>query len=142
MSAFPRCCIDCGARAVPGTNRCPAHTTLPPTTCRVCPRRAMPGERFCPDHLPTEADRLRREPYRTAYAERAYRVNRQLRYARAQGRCEGERCGVTLGEGWHCDHVTPLKDGGTNAIDNLRALCRKCHDKKTRADRAARRRSK
>jgi 5-methylcytosine-specific restriction endonuclease McrA len=29
------------------------------------------------------------------------------------------------------DHITRLEHGGTNHIDNLVALCRDCHGKKT-----------
>lgn len=36
------------------------------------------------------------------------------------------------------DHKTPLRDGGTNDIDNLWLLCRDCHKKKTVAEHSAR----
>lgn len=139
MTTFPRPCVVCGRRALSGTNRCADHVTPLPTSCRVCGARTT-GDRFCPEHAPTEAERLEREPWRAGYAERAYRVNRALRYQVAGGRCEA--CAVTLGQGWHCDHVIPVLDGGTSAIENLRVLCRQCHNKKTRADRAARRRAR
>lgn len=137
MTAFPRPCVVCGARAEPGMNRCREHSAPVPTSCRICGARTF-GERFCAEHAPSEAERLEREPWRAAYASRAYRVNRELRYQIAGARCEA--CGTRLRPGWHCDHVIPVKNGGTNAIDNLRVLCRPCHDEKTRADRASRRR--
>lgn len=43
------------------------------------------------------------------------------------------RCGtpVTTDKGKrnsaHTDHIQPLSSGGTNAIDNLRTLCARCH---------------
>jgi 5-methylcytosine-specific restriction protein A len=117
--SFDRPCVICGRLAQPGTNRCAEHAGPIPTSCRICGARTC-GEHFCAEHAPTEAERLEREPWRAA-----------------KGRCE--RCGSRVGKGWHCDHVVPLADGGTNAIDNLRVLCRPCHNEKTRADRAARR---
>ena len=139
MSPFARCCAVCGAQAAPGTNRCAKHAVQVPTSCRVCPRRALPGERFCAAHLPTEADRLTREPYRHAYTKSNYQRNRKRRLARAEGRCEA--CGVTLSAscGWQCDHLIPLADGGTNALENLRVLCASCHTEKTKRDRERRR---
>ena len=51
---------------------------------------------------------------------------------------------VAASQNWHCkhckkqlpawfevDHVTKLEYGGSNNIDNLEALCRDCHGKKT-----------
>lgn len=38
----------------------------------------------------------------------------------------------TLG---HIDHITPVSQGGQNTIDNLRLLCKGCHDKKSAAER-------
>ena len=32
------------------------------------------------------------------------------------------------------DHVTPKAKGGTDDLDNLRSLCRDCHDAKTALD--------
>ena len=36
------------------------------------------------------------------------------------------------------DHITPLRDGGTNERDNLQPLCGSCHDDKTARDVRAR----
>lgn len=40
-------------------------------------------------------------------------------------------CQHMLDETYEVDHILALKDGGSNEIDNLRALCRPCHAKKT-----------
>ena len=32
---------------------------------------------------------------------------------------------------WHCDHIKPLWDGGTNEETNLQAICANCHAGKT-----------
>jgi 5-methylcytosine-specific restriction protein A len=35
------------------------------------------------------------------------------------------------------DHITPLRDGGINMLDNLQSLCDQCHAAKTTAARRA-----
>lgn len=34
----------------------------------------------------------------------------------------------------HVDHKTPLSQGGTNAEENLQALCHSCHSRKTASE--------
>mgnify|MGYP005840479101 FL=1 len=141
MTAFARCCSVCGGRALPHSDRCAEHAVPAPTSCRVCPRRAVAGRRYCAEHEPTETQRLKRAPYRAHYSSSTYVRNRAMRYRLAGGRCETPGCGVTLGRDWECDHVVPLLEGGSDEIENLRCRCRACHRAKTRADRAARKRS-
>lgn len=89
-------------------------------------------------HEPTidEAERNARNPYRRHYKDPQYAKNRQHRFERAHGRCE--LCGtVLLPAEWECDHVVPLRAGGTNDINNLRVLCKPCHRAKTRRERKA-----
>ena len=38
------------------------------------------------------------------------------------------------------DHIVPLSQGGTHAVGNLRAICRRCHATKTAREWAAARR--
>lgn len=137
MSVFSRPCRACGRRAEPGQAYCPAcrsEGALRPSSCRVCGLRTAGGP-YCPEHS-LEAERLATQPWRRAYSDPAYQHNRKARYHLAGGRCEA--CGVTLTADWECDHLTPLRDGGTHAVENLRAHCRECHRKKTAADRRRR----
>lgn len=54
--------------------------------------------------------------------------------ASSQGwKCAG--CGNVLDATFEVDHKIPLYKGGTNQVDNLEALCRNCHGKKTLNDR-------
>ena len=40
-------------------------------------------------------------------------------------------CNNQLSAWFEVDHILKLEDGGTNNVDNLRALCRECHGEKT-----------
>lgn len=44
-------------------------------------------------------------------------------------KCKG--CKNLLDETYEIDHILALEDNGTNDLDNLQALCRNCHGKKT-----------
>jgi len=35
-----------------------------------------------------------------------------------------------------CDHITPKAEGGTDALENLQAICTPCHEAKSKAERA------
>lgn len=39
---------------------------------------------------------------------------------------------------WEVDHIVPLIDGGSHAIENLQTLCTPCHKQKTAAEATAR----
>ncbi len=43
-------------------------------------------------------------------------------------------CGSLLDASYEIDHILPLYKGGTNAIENLQALCPNCHRRKTIQD--------
>ncbi len=50
--------------------------------------------------------------------------------ASQQGWC-CKHCSIQLPAWFEVDHVVKLEYGGSNSIDNLEALCRDCHGKKT-----------
>ena len=39
----------------------------------------------------------------------------------------------------HCDHIIPIRDGGTNDAGNRQSMCHSCHNSKTAAEMARRR---
>jgi 5-methylcytosine-specific restriction endonuclease McrA len=50
-----------------------------------------------------------------------------------------KNCKNILEATYEIDHIIALEDGGSNYIDNLQALCRNCHGKKTMEDNIKRR---
>lgn len=50
-----------------------------------------------------------------------------------------KKCKNILEATYEIDHIIALEDGGNNNIDNLQALCRNCHGKKTMEDNIKRR---
>lgn len=68
------------------------------------------------------------------YRDPEYVANRKLALKRAGGKCEqlldtGQRCGSSSRV--QVDHIIPVTQHGTHHLDNLRVLCKRCHDKKT-----------
>ena len=53
------------------------------------------------------------------------------KYVAASQNWHCKHCKKQLPAGFEVDHVTKLEYGGSNNIDNLEALCRDCHGKKT-----------
>lgn len=138
MRPRAKSCLVCGVRTPDGAARCPAHRfgSRRPSPCLVCGKPTQGN--YCQLHEPTidEAERNARNPYRQAYKDPQYAKNRQHRFERAHGKCES--CGqVLLPAEWECDHLVPIRRGGTNAIENLRVLCKPCHRSKTATERRA-----
>lgn len=128
----------CGIKVI-GGSRCARHKTGSGRlrACLVCGRPSQSN--YCQMHEPKvdEVERNARNPYRRNYKDPQYAKNRQHRFERAHGKCEG--CGITLQPAeWECDHLVALRDGGTNDITNLRVLCKPCHQRKTRSERNSR----
>jgi 5-methylcytosine-specific restriction protein A len=98
---------------------------MPWSAPRQCPTPGCPillrGKERCPKHRPSFTA--------TAYAKGAHPVPPAKRRAvlrRAHGRCE--RCGAPASD---VDHIVSHANGGTDAWDNLQALCEPCHRSKT-----------
>lgn len=57
------------------------------------------------------------------------------KYVASQQDWKCKKCGNKLPAWFEVDHKISLEKGGSNHIDNLEALCRDCHGKKTAFDR-------
>ena len=53
------------------------------------------------------------------------------KYVASRQRWQCAHCNTMLTAWFEVDHVRSLETGGTNESDNLVALCRNCHGKKT-----------
>lgn len=105
------------------------------TACRVpaCPE--IIDGRYCKRHR----HHRRRTDRRTSARERGYdRTWRKVRdaYLSAHPVCEDpfDRHAGHPPASEEVDHITPLPQGEKHDPDNLRALCRGCHAKRTRLD--------
>jgi len=54
---------------------------------------------------------------------------------RDRGKCA---CCGRMSRKWEHDHIVPLKDGGSHALDNIQTLCVPCHKAKTAREAIAR----
>ena len=57
------------------------------------------------------------------------------KYVASQQKWKCIKCNSLLDCSYEVDHITPLYKGGSNEVENLQALCRNCHGKKTAEDR-------
>lgn len=104
----------------------------PPGPCaqQGCPHRATHNGR-CVEHAVLQTQYTR--PDRGTTTEQGYGWEWQkLREAYLR---DNTHCVVCLAEGKLTaarvvDHIVPLRQGGSNDVSNLQALCDQCHNKK------------
>jgi len=96
-----------------------------PCTYPGCPNVAVAGGR-CAEHKRATV----RRPDGRSSAALGYGYEWQKIRAAFLRQCpQCEWCGA---EATEADHIVPLSKGGTHSFDNLRALCKSCHSKRTR----------
>jgi len=67
--------------------------------------------------------------------KKRYVSNTQKKYIAAAQVWRCNYCKNMLDASYEIDHIVPLYKNGTNDVNNLQALCRNCHGKKTVMDR-------
>lgn len=140
VTGVGRPCLVCGRTTYSGS-RCEAHALQygkRKRSCVTCGR--LTWTNYCDEHQ-AEVDEQRRkekQQWRHGYDAEFFR-NRRKALARDKQRCV--RCGKGVPDGVpvQVDHILALRDGGTNALDNLQTLCKPHHDAKTAATRRMRR---
>ncbi len=128
-----------------------AFSDAPRGTCRWCGEAIVHAEgdrkgepnlrrRWHPECVeaynatdPREARRVVRKRDRGICAHCALDTNALKREVRGKGRTQKlrERGFVPRRSLWELDHIVPLIDGGTHALENLQTLCTPCHKTKT-----------
>ena len=108
-----------------------------PCSVRGCPDLVHDGGRYCLQHAPLvwrEHDRGRPSSAVRGYGYR-WRKLRRMVLAR------DPLCADPFGEhgnikvpATEVDHIVPLSQGGGASPDNLQALCKSCHSRKTAAE--------
>jgi 5-methylcytosine-specific restriction protein A len=94
------------------------------------------SDRYCPEHAAqrqAEYDARRGSAASRGYGRKWRKI--RLMYLRRHPLCE-DPYGVHAEHGetvpaTEVDHQTPLREGGSHRVDNLQALCRACHSRKT-----------
>jgi 5-methylcytosine-specific restriction endonuclease McrA len=144
MSGFARPCRVCGARSLPGRDRCPAHEAGSgrASSCRRCGVRTA-GAGLCPRcQAVDQAERAAAQSYREGYHDPVYQENRRRRFELARGLCEV--CGLALDpDHFECHHVLALSEGGDSSLANLRVTHGSpCHRELSAAARRRRRKGR
>ena len=90
----------------------------------MCPNEAAPGSSYCEQHAWRRKERGRKSAARRGYDRRWQRLRRYVLASEPLCRM----CGAPATE---VDHIVPKRLGGTDHPDNLQALCKRCHARKT-----------
>lgn len=122
------CECDCGGGYIGrGT-----HLSRSRVTSCGCVARAFQASKKSPKQMGKYAANHRRRA-KLRGAEGSFSREDVERIYRAQrGRCPW--CQVSLADGFHRDHRTPLARGGSNTADNLELLCARCNTRKHAKD--------
>jgi hypothetical protein len=112
-----------GPDQVPAASSCRLRVAAMKRACighgRVdCPRCGRPAWRTKPP--------ANRYAYGGDWPERRLRVLERDGYA-----CQLRYADICVGRASQVDHIVQPEAGGTNALENLRAVCRRCHARRT-----------
>lgn len=77
-----------------------------------------------------DRDASRGSAYSRGYGGRTWATLRRMAIVRDCSTCQ--KCGrVVEGQDCHIDHIVAKRHGGTDSLENLQVLCRRCHQSKT-----------
>ena len=98
-----------------------------------CPNLVEKGQTYCDAHAHLKKQwKQNYDDKRQSAAKRGYdRRWQKVRKIKLITDPLCEHCGAVATE---VDHITPLKRGGDNSMDNLQSLCKPCHSRKTIAE--------
>lgn len=93
--------------------------------------------RIAPKRKPNQKHRIKTDK---RYNNRLWRKIREQVIVRDNFTCKAcnkllELHTRDLSKQAHVDHIIRVKEGGTDELDNLQTLCKRCHDKKSAKER-------
>jgi len=102
-----------------------------PCRRRGCPNVVSDGSGYCSLHKPKAWDRPNKN-YKRMGGRKLQTINKLFMR-------DNPLCVECLKHGIHTlatvrDHIIPLAEGGEDTTENSQALCKQCHDKKTREE--------
>tara|TARA_B100000674_G_scaffold489244_1_gene502880 strand:- start:1557 stop:1976 length:420 start_codon:yes stop_codon:yes gene_type:complete len=77
----------------------------------------------------TETVRTVNDSLKSKKRRRVSQLTKKIVASNQKWKCK--HCDDTLDFTYEVDHIIPLYQGGTNQVENLQALCRNCHGRKT-----------
>ena len=77
----------------------------------------------------TETIRSVNDSLKSKKRRRVSQLTKKIVASNQKWKCK--HCNNTLDFTYEVDHILPLYQGGTNQVENLQALCRNCHGRKT-----------
>ncbi|MFM9270937.1 HNH endonuclease signature motif containing protein [Halomonas elongata] len=107
-----------------------------PRPCRVasCPGKTTTAHGYCPDHEHLSVGWNQRRQGKSGRGGRPWRRKRERVLRRDSGLCQPcWRAGLVT-PATEVDHVVNVADGGSDADDNLEAICGPCHKAKTQEE--------
>ena len=107
-----------------------------PRPCRRpgCGVLSRDGSGYCPAHQ-VDKRKLSGFDKRLSRHERGYGSAwdklRPIVFRRDAGLCQPCKAKGLVTAGTICDHIVPKNEGGTDDLDNLQTICKRCHTLKT-----------
>jgi 5-methylcytosine-specific restriction enzyme A len=101
--------------------------------CIKCLEPSVPGKSRCAEHITSNWDR---RPPSKAYSGRWASIARKV-LQRDGFICQLAFPGICKRRASQADHITAVAEGGTNELDNLRAVCPPCHRRRSAQQGAA-----
>jgi 5-methylcytosine-specific restriction enzyme A len=101
---------------------------------RGCPNKIpiLPGRKTPSRCSACRGRSWTRPPPANAYAYGSgWQVIRKRVLERDGYRCQLQYADICVGRASQVDHIVQPEAGGTNALENLRAVCRRCHARRT-----------
>lgn len=108
----------------------------PPRPCRqpFCPNKTVEAHGYCEQHKDKAVQWQSNRHSEKRTRGRKWQITRERILRRDNGLCQPCLLADQLTPATQVDHIRPLADGGTDTDANLQAICKPCHDAKTKQE--------